>query len=130
MNALEIRKKRKELKLTQSQLAEMLGVSLKTISNYEKGEVIPQSKKELLHKILNEEISNNLVSEPVSEYVKLTGYEKKIQELEERIAEIKEIIKLFKGQKPNEEKHYTEMIRLLSIQIELVKEARFNHENE
>ena len=45
MNALEIKEKRKKLGLTQDELAKKLGVSLKTISNYEKGEVIPESKK-------------------------------------------------------------------------------------
>ena len=52
MNALEIKNKRKELDLTQADLAKKLGVSLKTVSNYENGEVIPESKIELLRDIL------------------------------------------------------------------------------
>ena len=44
MNNLEIKKKRKELGFTQEELAKKLGVSLKTISNYEKGEVIRINK--------------------------------------------------------------------------------------
>jgi len=54
MNALEIKKRRKELGLNQAELAKKLGVSLKTVSNYENGEVIPESKLELLHNILFE----------------------------------------------------------------------------
>jgi len=54
MKPLEIKNKRKELGLKQDELAKKLGVSVKTVSNYENGEVIPESKKELLHKILFE----------------------------------------------------------------------------
>jgi len=54
MNALEIKNKRKELGLTQADLAKKLGVSLKTVGNYENGEVIPESKLELLRNILFE----------------------------------------------------------------------------
>lgn len=52
MNAEEIKKRRKILKLTQTDLAKKLGVSLKTIQNYESGEVIPDSKNALLHAVL------------------------------------------------------------------------------
>ncbi len=48
-----IRQKRKKLGLTQDQLAKKLGVSKRTIINYEKGEKIPDSKSELLHSIFS-----------------------------------------------------------------------------
>lgn len=54
MNAEEIKKRRKILKLTQTDLSKKLGVSLKTIQNYEAGEVIPDSKSELLRTVLYE----------------------------------------------------------------------------
>lgn len=59
MNAEEIRKRRKILKMTQTELSKRLGVSLKTIQNYEAGEVIPDSKKELLRTVLYENINKN-----------------------------------------------------------------------
>ncbi len=52
MNALEIKENRKRLKLTQEALGKLLGVSKRTIINYENGEVVPFSKGELLHQIL------------------------------------------------------------------------------
>ena len=67
MNALEIKTNLKKLGLNQDELAKRLGVSVKTISNYENGEVIPESKKELLHKILNE-TEEIVLKEPPSDY--------------------------------------------------------------
>tara|TARA_B100000378_G_scaffold70854_1_gene54069 strand:- start:4995 stop:5630 length:636 start_codon:yes stop_codon:yes gene_type:complete len=52
MTGDRIRINRKKLGLTQDQLAKKLGVSKRTIINYEKGETIPDSKSELLHQIL------------------------------------------------------------------------------
>jgi len=52
MNALQIKENRKRLKLTQDGLGKLLGVSKRTIINYENGEVIPESKSELLRQIL------------------------------------------------------------------------------
>lgn len=53
MDAKKIRKKREELGLTQSELAALIGVSLRTIQNYEKDGVIPSSKYEILRNVLN-----------------------------------------------------------------------------
>lgn len=58
MNGLELKEKRVALGFTQDELAKELGVSLKTIGNWENGGVIPKTKKELLRKYF-EEISNN-----------------------------------------------------------------------
>lgn len=52
MNAKEIKKRRKELNLTQSELAKMIGVSPFTVLNYEKGKKIPDSKIGILNKVL------------------------------------------------------------------------------
>jgi len=75
MNALDIKNKRKELGLNQADLAKRLGVSLKTISNYENGEVIPESKMALLHNILDEK-EVTILNEPAPTY----GIEKDIIE--------------------------------------------------
>tara|TARA_Y100001963_G_scaffold140507_1_gene207609 strand:- start:495 stop:1130 length:636 start_codon:yes stop_codon:yes gene_type:complete len=53
MTGDQIRINRKKLGLTQDQLAKKLGVSKRTIINYEKGETIPDSKSALLHQILS-----------------------------------------------------------------------------
>lgn len=54
MRAEEIKKKRKELGLTQDELGKLIGVSKNTILNYEKGKVIPDSKITILDTVLNE----------------------------------------------------------------------------
>lgn len=53
MNAKDLINNRKKSKLTQKQLAEKLGVDRRTIINYEKGELIPESKVKLLHFIFD-----------------------------------------------------------------------------
>lgn len=73
MNHLEIQTFRKKNNLTQQDLAKLLGVSKRTIVNYEKGENIPNPKKEMFLKIKNEfilnELKNNLViKEPQEDY--------------------------------------------------------------
>lgn len=75
MNDKEIKKKREKKGLTQDQLAKLIGVTRQTVHNYEKGEVIPESKMELLKSVLNaqqysvsEEIEHSLASEPVTKY--------------------------------------------------------------
>lgn len=53
MDAQEIKKQREKLGLTQRDLAEKIGVSLKTITNYETGGTIPASKQDILRKVLS-----------------------------------------------------------------------------
>jgi len=96
MNALEIKKRRKELGLNQEELAKKLGVSVKTISNYETGDVIPESKKELLRDILYKKEEDTL-NEPSEEY-KMNPKEK-IKLLERIIALQDEISQLRLNQK-------------------------------
>ncbi len=52
MEAEEIKRRRKELGYTQETLAKRLGVSLRTVVNYENGAKIPESKYVLLHEML------------------------------------------------------------------------------
>ena len=52
MEGLEIKKRREELGLTQKELADLIGASRETIINYEKGRPIPNSKSEILNKVL------------------------------------------------------------------------------
>ena len=125
MNALDIKENRKKLGLTQAELAERVGVSLKTISNYENGEVIPESKKALLLKILS---SNKVdkTEESSEAHTKLSGYSNKIAEKEEEINARLETIKLLK-EKNKDTSHQLKIIEILRTQIEIIKEAEHNH---
>jgi transcriptional regulator with XRE-family HTH domain len=125
MNSLELRENRKKMGLTQEELAKRAGVARKTIINYEKGEVIPESKRELFNIIFNVN-NSDLTSKIYSEPEEKNDYEKKIQGLEERITEIKEIIKLINDENAIDTKHYNEMIKLLIIQIGIIRKAMKN----
>jgi transcriptional regulator with XRE-family HTH domain len=117
MNALEIKTNRKKNGLTQEALAKLLGVSKRTIINYEKGEVIPETKNELLHSIFNKE-RIDILNEPVENYIKASPNE--IEEIEEVIREREKISEL----DPSQANHQKEIIRLLKIQIQLIKENK------
>ena len=112
MNGLEIKNYRIKKGYTQDALAKLLGVSKNTILNYEKGKTIPDSKNELLEKILLHD-NNNILQEPYNnEYKKTTGYDKKLQEIDEQI------------------KHHYEIVKLLNEKKEIIKSAKYNHEND
>lgn len=127
MNALEIKENRKKLGFTQLQLAKIIGVSLKTISNYENGEVIPESKKEILHNILHIPESIQF-EEPHSEYYNLNGYSTILQKNLEKLHEIDMIIELATLKNDLEKlNHYTYMKKLLITQNELISVSRQSH---
>lgn len=95
MNAKELKDKRKNANLTQQELANLIGVSLKTIQNYENGEVIPETKHEILHRVL----SNPKVNEPGEVYEILPKEcQEKIHFLEKELNYKDEIIDLLKEQ--------------------------------
>lgn len=56
--SIDIKKIRKNLGLTQEELANKLGVDRRTVINYEKGTLIPESKVKLLHFISNNSIES------------------------------------------------------------------------
>ena len=60
MSDLEIKQIRKNLKISQTELAKMLGVSLRTIQNWEAGETIPNTKHEILRNLLSNEQVNEI----------------------------------------------------------------------
>lgn len=68
MNGLEIKKYRKKMKLTQEGLADKLGVTKRTIINYEKGELIPESKVKLFHHLINDVNFTSELKEPDDVY--------------------------------------------------------------
>ena len=51
MNSLDVKKIRKQLGVSQEQLAEMIGVHTRTVQNWEAGTAIPKSKHAILHNI-------------------------------------------------------------------------------
>ncbi len=59
----DIKKLRKKINLTQTELADECGVTLRTVQNWEKGETIPESKRKLLESIVEkyEKISQNIL---------------------------------------------------------------------
>lgn len=129
MNELNIKELRALKGYSQTELAKKIGVSRQTIVNYEKGEVIPESKKELLYNILQDN-NSNLLAEPTEHYTKSkSGYDKKILEKEEEIKLRLETVKLLK-EKKLDPKHELTIISILRTQIEIIKEAEENHKNE
>ncbi len=60
MSDLDVKEIRKNLRLTQQEFAEKLGVSRNTVLNYEKGETIPHSKSIILHTMLSKSKLENL----------------------------------------------------------------------
>jgi DNA-binding XRE family transcriptional regulator len=124
MNAEDIKRQRKKLGYTPKKLAELLGVSYQTVNGYENGKEIPDTKIQLLEKILYPEVSN-ILNEPETIY-STDGYDKKLLHLNSKIKEYRNIISLTKNDISSVEQ-YNEIIRLLEIQVQLVKEAKRNH---
>jgi len=60
MDSQKVKEIRKKLGVSQTEFAEMLGVSTDTILNYEKGKVIPKSKIPLLQDIENQIEAGNI----------------------------------------------------------------------
>ena len=70
MEGSDIKRRREELGLTQKELGDLIGASRETVINYEKGKTIPQSKSEILHKVLLDDAYSKNVSH---EQVKMLG---------------------------------------------------------
>ena len=52
MNGLDIKKIRTDLGLTQVEFAKRLGISMRTVQNWESGGAIPESKREILRGLM------------------------------------------------------------------------------
>jgi DNA-binding XRE family transcriptional regulator len=121
MKAINVKEIRKKFGWRQDELAEKIGVSRKTITNYETGGVIPESKKVLLLSLLS-----NTVLETASEFIpraQMDSFDRKIREVKEKINSRNEIIQLLNG-KVDEIKHHQEMIDLYYTQIEIITAAQ------
>jgi transcriptional regulator with XRE-family HTH domain len=113
MNDLDIKEIRKKLNLSQTKLAEMLGVHRNTVQIWETGGIIPNTKRTILCNLLNQTKEkektqdpqrDERLCDPSADY--LTSANREIQLLRQRIADLErtildkeEIIRLLK-QKP------------------------------
>lgn len=128
MKDLNIKELRKEKGFSQTDLAKRIGVSRQTIVNYEKGEVIPETKKELLYNILQNK-PVDFVNEEGEDYTPtMKSYVQKIEEIDEEIKIRKETIKILIDT-DQDYSHEQKMIDLLKKQKNLYKSAEFNHKN-
>lgn len=93
MNGEEIRKKRKELGLTQKKLAEKLGISYQTLNGYENGNTIPDTKIELLRSILYQNFDTDIIQEPPTEY-KTIDKKLRLKMIDEEILQRRKNIKM------------------------------------
>jgi DNA-binding XRE family transcriptional regulator len=128
MKDLNIKELRKEKGFSQTDLAKKIGVSRQTIVNYEKGDVIPETKKELLYNILQNS-PVHFVNEEGEEYIpNMKGYVQKIAEIDEEIRIRTETIQILTATE-QDYSHEQKMIELLKKQKNLIKSAEFNHKN-
>lgn len=76
MSDLDIRNIRKKLKISQTELSKLLGVSLRTVQNWEAGETIPKTKHEILHNLLksNKPVENLINGIPLIPIEAMAGY--------------------------------------------------------
>lgn len=125
MYNLNIKELRKKKGWSQDTLAKKIGVSRQTIVNYEKGEVIPESKKELLYNIL-QDVTENIVQESSTDYQILPGYQRKIFETELEIQEYEKTIDLKKSLK-EDYSHEKTIINILRQRINVLVQANKNH---
>ncbi len=72
---LSIKVLREEKNMSQSDLAVILNVSLRTIQNYEADQTkIPLNKLHTIYKALNVDLSNNLILQDITRFDNITGY--------------------------------------------------------
>lgn len=87
---MDIKKIRKQLNLSQEEFGKKIGVTRQTIINYEKGDIIPDSKIDILSKLIdssNPDVKENLtiLSEPEVVYSSTVNKDQYIKSLERTI---------------------------------------------
>lgn len=60
MNGVEIREARERMGMTQEQLAQQIGVHLRTVGNWERGQTVPKNRMARLRRVLGEDGGNPL----------------------------------------------------------------------
>lgn len=98
MSELHIKELRESIGKTQTELAEMIGVSLRTIQNYESGGIIPKSKYAILRKLQNVDENELELFENKSQskiYIEeISKLKKEIDDLKDHLADKDRIIKM------------------------------------
>jgi len=95
MSNLDIIKIREELKVTQKEFAELIGVDRRTVINYEQGKIIPESKKKLLELLLQgkrDQSESSVKNHPENCKEQLENKDGEILELKDHIKTLKEFI--------------------------------------
>lgn len=82
---------RKKNKITQQELAKKLGITNRTIINWEQGKKIPYSKYEAIQKIFREFSSSEVAEEQVTYHTK-----KSTEEIEKNLELLEKYNKLYK----------------------------------
>jgi DNA-binding transcriptional regulator YiaG len=60
VNGVEIREARERMGMTQEQLAQQIGVHLRTVGNWERGQTVPKNRMARLRRVLGEDGGNPL----------------------------------------------------------------------
>jgi len=98
MSELHIKELRESLGKTQTELAEMIGVSLRTIQNYESGGIIPKSKDAILRKLKNadeNELELFIDKDQIKTYIEeISRLKKEIKILNDRLSDKELIIQM------------------------------------
>lgn len=117
MEAIEIKKNRKRLGLTQDQLGKLIGVTALTIANYEKGKVIPDSKTILLYNVLSAKNIKSLgnLTEKSLNKDKILAKKDLISRIEATILELKS---------NNTLKSFTELEGLIELKYKIIDEIK------
>jgi transcriptional regulator with XRE-family HTH domain len=119
MKAIDIRKRRKELNLSQAELGKLIGVHGNTIYNYENGAIIPDTSYKMLAKVLFD-----LEGEDDDKSTRVDSLKKEIYEATNNLINVlNEQIK--EAQKDTSTINSIEKIQsLLRIKLELITELQ------
>lgn len=92
MNSLDIVKIREEFGFTPTQFSEFIGVDRRTVVNWEKGRLIPESKVMLIEMLLEKKRNNNknsVLDENPEKKIDLT---REVEELKDHIKTLKNFL--------------------------------------
>lgn len=126
MNGEEIKKNRKELGITQKELALRVGVSTQTINGYENGKEIPSTKHQILDKILNQKSSLYEDTKTETEYENISVFDKKLEETKNTIEELKINLSFLPENHPDR-KFIKTTIKIYEDRIKFINIAKENH---
>lgn len=117
MNNLDIVKIREEFGFTQQQFADFIGVDRRTVINWEKGRLIPESKVMLIEMLLEKKRNNNtkaVLDETSNSKIDLT---REVEELKDHIKTLKNFLE----EKSTISEFYKAEISKLKEEIEALK---------